>query len=67
MKFDASKSAGALIGTDVGQLIVAAMQYFWHIPVSDVISGSITGICIFLFSHLIPNPTQPVTPAKVEP
>jgi hypothetical protein len=55
MNLDASKSAGALLGTDVAQLIVAALQYFWHIPVSDLVSGSITGICIFVFSHLIPS------------
>lgn len=62
MNLDASKSAGALLGTDVAQLIVAAMQYFWHIPVSDLVSGSITGICIWLFSHLIPSSPGPTAP-----
>jgi hypothetical protein len=62
IQIDASKSAGVLLGTDVGQLIVAALQYFWHIPVSDVVAGSITGICIFVFSHLIPNTSGPTAP-----
>lgn len=62
MKIDASKAGGVLIGTDVAQLIVAALQYFWHIPVSDVVAGSITGICIFVFSHLIPNQPGPTAP-----
>lgn len=62
MNIDASKSAGVLLGTDLGQLIVAALQYFWHIPVSDVVAGSITGICIFVFSHIIPNQLGPTAP-----
>lgn len=62
IQIDAAKSAGVLLGTDVGQLIVAALQYFWHIPVSDVVAGSITGICIWFFSHIIPNQSGPTAP-----
>lgn len=62
LKIDAAKSAGALLGTDVAQLIVASLQYFLHIPVSDVVAGSITGICIWIFSHAIPNQSGPTAP-----
>lgn len=48
----------------VAQLICAGLTYFWHIPISGAIEADIAGVCIFLISHLIPNPTPPAAPAK---
>lgn len=55
MNIDASKSAGALLGTYVAQLVCAGLPYFAHIPINGATEASITGLCIFIFSHLIPN------------
>jgi hypothetical protein len=60
---DASKSGGALIGADLGQLICSALTYFWHIPISSSTEASIVGICIWGISHFIPsNPMPPPPP-----
>lgn len=68
MNIDASKSAGALLGTDLGQLICSSLQYFGHIPINSQTEAAIVGICIFLASHFIPsNPTQPAAPAGASP
>lgn len=59
MNIDASKTVGAALGTDVGQLVCAALQYFWHIPVNASVEAAIVGVCVFLCSHIPLNPTQP--------
>ena len=59
MKLDASKSAGALLGMQLGELICAGLTYFAHIPISGVIEADITGVCIFLISHFFPSQVNP--------
>lgn len=59
MKLDASKSAGALLGVPVAQLICSALRYFWHVPVDSATEAEITAVVVFALSHLIPsNPTN---------
>jgi hypothetical protein len=62
MKLDASKSAGALVGGAVAQIACASLKHFASLPLDSVTESSITILCIFLASHLIPNelPAQPV-------
>lgn len=62
MNIDASKSAGALIGTYLAQLICVGLPYFAHIPINGATEASITGLCIFLCSHFIPNSRGPTAP-----
>lgn len=62
MNIDASKSAGALLGTNVAQLICACLTYFAHIPISGTNEAAIAGICIWLFAHVIPNQPGPTAP-----
>lgn len=65
MHFDASKSAGALLGVPVAQLICAALRYFGHVPIDAATEAEITAVVVFAISHLVPsNPQQPVAPAK---
>lgn len=49
----ASKSAGALIGGAVAQLLCQGLIDFAHLTPSTMTAGSITAICIFLASHII--------------
>ena len=55
MKLDAAKSAGALLGMQLGELICAALTYFAHIPISGAVEADITGVCVFLISHFLPS------------
>lgn len=58
MNINASTSAGALLGGDIGTLIIKCLRYFWNIPVDDEAAGAIVSVCIFLACHLIPDPTS---------
>lgn len=59
MNLDPAKAGGALLGTDIAQLICAVLQYFWHIPITGTVEASITGICVFLVSHFLPSKVTP--------
>jgi len=59
MKLDASKSAGALVGGAVAQLLCASLKHFAGLPLDATTESSITVLCIFTASHLVPtNPTN---------
>jgi hypothetical protein len=55
MNLDASKSAGALVGTYAAELICASLTYFAHIPISGQTEAAVTGLCIFLAAHFFPS------------
>lgn len=55
MKLDAGKSAGALIGGAVAQIICAALKHFAALPLDATTESSITVLAIFVASHLFPN------------
>ena len=55
MKLDASKSAGALVGGAIAQILCSSLKYFAHVPIDPTTSSSVTILCIFLASHFIPN------------
>ena len=58
MNIDASKSAGALIGGAVAQLLCASLRHFLSLPLDATTESSITVLSVFACSHLVPNPTQ---------
>lgn len=62
MNIDPAKATGALVGGDIGQLIVASLHQFAHIDCSQAVEASIISLCIFLASHFL-VPTQPAMPA----
>lgn len=62
MKLDASKSAGALLGVPVAQLVCSALRYFGHVPVDPATEAEITAVVVFALSHLIPSQPGPTAP-----
>lgn len=62
MNFDASKSAGALLGVPIAQLICSALRYFAHIPIDAATEAEITAVAVFVVSHLIPSQSGPTAP-----
>jgi len=62
MKLDASKSAGALVGGAVAQIVCAALKHFANLPLDATTESSITILCVFAASHLIPNDSGPTAP-----
>jgi hypothetical protein len=55
MKLDASKSAGALVGGAFAQIVCAALKHFANLPLDATTESSVTVLCIFSASHLVPN------------
>lgn len=46
---------GAILGTAIGQVIVAAIEFFAHHAVTSQFGGAITTICIFAATYYIPE------------
>jgi hypothetical protein len=55
MKLDASKSAGALVGGALAQIVCASLKHFANLPLDATTESSVTILCIFVASHLVPN------------
>lgn len=62
MKLDASKSAGALVGGAIAQIVCASLKHFANLPLDATTESSVTILSVFLASHLIPNSTGPTAP-----
>lgn len=46
---------GAVFGTAVSQVIVAAIEFFAHHAVTSQFGGAVTTICIFAATYFIPE------------
>lgn len=62
MKLDASKSAGALVGGAVAQIVCASLKHFANLPLDATTESSVTILSVFMASHLIPNSPGPTAP-----
>ena len=55
---DPSKAAGALFGTQVGQLVVASLTHFAHLQIDSSTAAAIIGISVFAVAHFLPSGAQ---------